>query len=70
MSDERRNGWIPTDAELPEDGIEVDTIIDDAKAGPRNHQSLVRQGNLWFFPDRSMCYYTPTHWRELIEGDS
>jgi hypothetical protein len=55
-------GWRPI-ATAPED-ITVDTKIDDA-AGVRNEQPLVRQGNLWFFPDRSMyVYYRPTHWRD------
>ena len=58
--------WTSTAKELPADGEEVNTKIDDAK-GVRNEQSLVRQGNLWFFPDFSMyCYYRPTHWRSVI----
>lgn len=36
-------------------------IADDH--GERNVRTLVRQGNLWFYPDKSMyVYYTPTHW--------
>ncbi len=62
--------WISVAKSLPIDGEEVDTKIDDAN-GPRNEQSLLRQGNLWFFPDRSMyVYYAPTHWRSLLTGDS
>ena len=60
------NDWISTTNELPPDGDEVNTKIDDAN-GIRNEQALVRQGNLWFFPDRSMyVYYAPTHWRSLL----
>jgi hypothetical protein len=45
------------------EGVEVDTKIHD-RDGVRNHQTLVRRGQLWFLPDGSMyVYYTPTHWR-------
>ena len=48
--------------------IVVQTCIDDGD-GRRNVADLVREGNLWFFPDRSMyVYYKPTHWRERTEG--
>ena len=61
--------WMSVDEQLPTDGDEVETKIDDAK-GSRNEQLLVRQGNLWFFPDHSMyVYYTPTHWMPPIEFD-
>lgn len=54
--------WISVDDELPSEGISVNTKIDRGK-GSKNEQPLVRQGRLWFFPDRSMyVYYTPTHW--------
>lgn len=54
--------WIRTIDRLPEEGIPVDTKIDDAD-GLRNEQTLKRQGSLWFFPDGSMyVYYQPTHW--------
>ena len=54
--------WISVTKKLPPDGDEVNTKIDDGISS-RNEQSLVRQGKLWFFPDRSMyVYYTPTHW--------
>jgi hypothetical protein len=57
--------WISTGDRLPDDGVEVMTKI-DADGCVRNEQSLVRRGNLWFFPDGSMyVYYTPTHWRSL-----
>ncbi len=48
-------------------GEVVETRIDDGH-GIRNQTTLVRDGNLWFFPDRSMyVYYSPTHWR-AVEG--
>jgi hypothetical protein len=57
--------WIECRKQLPENGVEVMTKIDDEK-GPRNERSLKRQDRLWFFPDGSMyVYYTPTHWRSL-----
>lgn len=60
--------WQLITKDQPEDKIEVETKIDDAK-GERNIQTLKRQGNLWFFPDDSMyVYYTPTHWRTKING--
>jgi hypothetical protein len=56
--------WIKVADELPPEGVEVDTKIDDAD-GTRNEQSLKRKGSLWFFPDMSMyVYYSPTHWRK------
>ena len=56
--------WIKTNDELPPEGVEVETEIDDGiKDSPRNLQKLVRKGRLWFFPDMSMyVYYVPTHW--------
>ena len=57
--------WISLEEQLPEEGVEVMTKIDDAK-GCRNEQSLTRKGNLWFYPDMSMyIYYLPTHWMPL-----
>jgi hypothetical protein len=62
MSTDRK--WIKVADELPPEGVEVDTKIDD-KDGTRNEQSLKRKGSLWFFPDMSMyVYYRPTHWRK------
>lgn len=53
--------WQPI-ALAPDDEV-VMTKIDDER-GIRNEQRLIRQGQLWFFPDKSMyVYYTPTHWR-------
>lgn len=55
--------WIRCSAQLPTEGVPVETKIDDAK-GVRNVSDLMRQGRLWFFPDGSMyVYYEPTHWR-------
>ena len=60
--------WIACDVLLPEDGLEVETKIDD-EAGPRNERTLKRQGGLWLLPDGSMyTYYTPTHWRPIDIG--
>lgn len=43
----------------------VMTKIDDEN-GIRNKAPLMRDGNLWWYPDRSMyVYYTPTHWKEM-----
>lgn len=62
MTDQRKvDEWLPI-ASAP-DGLVVMTKIDDEN-GPRNEALLVKSGNLWFFPDRSVyVYYTPTHWR-------
>ncbi len=50
------------DHQAPEN-VELDTKIDN-EAGCRNDQTLMRRGNLWWYPDGSMyVYYTPTHWR-------
>lgn len=55
--------WVKTTDGLPDEGKAVDTKVDDEK-GCRNETKLIRQGRLWFFPDKSMyVYYTPTHWR-------
>lgn len=59
------SNWISLAESLPDNGLTVQTKIDDA-GGCRNEQHLKRQGRLWFFPDGSMyVYYTPTHWRRL-----
>lgn len=58
--------WTACSKRLPEDGLIVETKIDDFN-GVRNVQELKRGGNLWFFPDGSAyVYYTPTHWRAPI----
>jgi hypothetical protein len=52
--------WMPV-CDAPDREVLL-TRIDDAN-GVRNQQKLVRDGNLWWLPDRSMyVYYTPTHW--------
>ena len=54
--------WVNCKDKLPENGKAVLTKIDDGH-GCRNQTVLVRQGNLWYFPDHSMyVYYEPTHW--------
>ena len=59
--------WISTGDSLPNDGLVVNTKIDDDK-GVRNEQPLMRIGNLWFYPDGSMyVYYRPTHWQYRID---
>ena len=65
--------WIKTSEQLPPENVVVETKIHDEK-GFRNETTLLRQGNLWFFPDKSMyVYYTPTHWKSAeqkeIEGE-
>ena len=55
--------WISMKDGLPEEGVEVETKIDDTH-GIRNIQTLTRKGHLYFYPDMSMyVYYNPTHWR-------
>lgn len=59
------NNWIKCNDKLPQENIEVMTMIFDIN-GIRNKQTLIRIGNLWFFPDMSMyVYYIPTHWKSL-----
>lgn len=46
----------------PEDKV-IWTKIQDDYGFTQNIQQLIKQGNLWFVPDKSMyVYYTPTHW--------
>jgi hypothetical protein len=55
--------WVAVDERLPDNGVVVDTKIDN-EHGCRNEQPLKRQGGLWFVEDGSMyVYYRPTHWR-------
>jgi hypothetical protein len=55
--------WLEVTPDQPADGEVVETKIDGI-GGPRNETTLVRQGRLWFTPDKVMyVYYTPTHWR-------
>jgi hypothetical protein len=56
MSETRR--WIECSVELPPEGKVVTT-----RSPGGMKQTLVRDGNLWFFPDRSMyVYYSPEAW--------
>jgi hypothetical protein len=51
--------WIPTREQLPPNGEVV-----QARDSGGHVQPLVRAGNLWFFPDRSMyVYFVPQAWR-------
>jgi hypothetical protein len=53
--------WTPTESALPPVGIAVETMDSGGHV-----QQLVRDGNLWFFTDRSMyVYYTPSFWRSI-----
>jgi hypothetical protein len=57
--------WIRVDSRLPDDGVVVDTKVDD-EHGVRNETKRVRLGGLWWLPDGSMyVYYLPTHWRPV-----
>ena len=61
------NEWISVKDRLPEEGVEVETKIEN-KGVSRNIQNLTRQGPLYFHPDMSMyVYYTPTHWQPLSQ---
>lgn len=52
--------WTSTDVLLPPDGIEVEVLNGGIET------TLVRDGRLWWFPDRSMyVYYVPRFWRHL-----
>ncbi len=55
--------WQSIEIETSPEGVGVETMIAD-EHGVRNEQSLVRYGNVWFYPDMSMyVYYQPTHWK-------
>lgn len=57
--------WISCDISLPDEGVTVETKMDDGERC-RNEQPLKRRGRLWFLHDDTMyVYYTPTHWRAL-----
>jgi len=62
--------WHPISLAPPNELVM--TKIDD-EAGCRNEQAMMRRGNLWWInvgePGEMYVYYTPTHWRELREGD-
>lgn len=58
--------WIPNAPTTAPNDVIVETKIDD-ELGVRNQTLLRKQRSLWFFPDNSMyVYYTPTHWRWLV----
>lgn len=55
--------WIKVKDKLPENGILVETKVDD-RDDLRNVLNLMRLNHLWFIPDGSVfVYYVPTHWR-------
>lgn len=57
------NNWLDIGSAPSNSAIE--TKIDDAN-GERNHCTLIKDGGLWWFEDRSMyVYYQPTHWRPM-----
>ena len=57
------DNWISIKDRLPEEGVEVETKIEDKNVS-RNIQHLTREGHLYFHPDMCMYVcYTPTHWR-------
>ena len=57
--------WNRTKDILPEEGLLVDTKIDDGN-NVRNEGQLIRKGGLWFLSDMSMyVYYTRTHWKRI-----
>ena len=54
--------WTPLTLKFPEQGIVVNTKIDD-KSGSRMECKLIFDKGLWWLQDKSMyVYYTPTHW--------
>lgn len=59
--------WIPCSERLPDEGVEVETILLDGR--PRNEQRLTRQGRLWFMDDGVYVYYEPTHWRPVDDAE-
>jgi len=53
--------WTKTESLLPPENVVVETMDSSGHV-----QQLVRQGKLFFFPDKSMnVYYTPTFWKSL-----
>jgi hypothetical protein len=57
--------WVRVQARLPDEGVVVDTKIDDA-SGVRIEQPLKLMRNLWWLADSSMyVYYAPTHWAAI-----
>lgn len=53
--------WTYTEHALPPEGLEVNTLSEGGI-----ETTLVREGRLWFYPDRSMyVYYVPLYWKLL-----
>jgi len=53
---------------VPPEGVVLMTKIDDEK-GCRYEQTLIKQGNLWVYPCKTMyIYYSPTHWKPVKEA--
>ena len=51
--------WTPTEKTPPPSGVEVDTMDSGGRI-----QRLVREGNLYWFADKSMyVYYVPKFWK-------
>jgi len=47
------------------EGVVINTRICDEN-GTRNVQELIKEGNLFWFPDKSMyVYYTPNQWKPI-----
>lgn len=62
--------WKSISPADPPSGIAVMTRIDDGN-GVRNEALLIRQNNLWFYPDMSMyVYYRPTHYRPETDQET
>lgn len=63
MTHDREAGgeWVRMSDELPPEGVEVVTKIDD-EYGARNVQPLTRRGRL-MWAGNIYVYYEPTHWR-------
>jgi hypothetical protein len=58
--------WQPIES-APEN-VKVLTKIHD-ETGPRNEQTLIRRGRLWWTHDGAMyVYYSPTHWAASAES--
>ena len=56
---------------LPEEGLVVETKIDNKWSGIRNQTRLKRMHNLWFIPSGEMyVYYCPTHWRFIQDSSN
>ena len=53
--------WTPTVKVLPPNGMVVEAMDSGGHV-----QKLIREGNLWWFRDRSMyVYFVPQMWRAL-----